>query len=115
MDEDEKLPLYMPYGLKLKKEYFPGYGKQELIPTVIAGILFLFVDVILYLAGVKMIGILFFVPVIGTSSVGMALVKGELNLSPYDIVALEMKYRRERKRYPYIEADEWEAWKTQKD
>lgn len=108
MEEEEKLPLYMPYGLKLKKEYFPGFGKKELIPTIIAGILLLCVDAILYVIGVHEIGILFFVPLIGTSTVGMLLVKGELNLSPYDIVALELKFMREQKRYPYVALDEWE-------
>ncbi len=108
MEEKTGNELYMPSGLKMKKEYFSGFGKDELIPTVIAALGFLIVDCFLFLGGCKNVGLLFFVPVIGVSLIGMLQVKGELNLSPVDIINLEIQFRRSQKYYPYIAKNEWE-------
>lgn len=108
MDNDvEYTPLYMPYGLRMKKEYFRGFGKDELIPTIIAFVICLMIDCVLYMIGMHAIGILFFVPVIGTSTVGMMLIKGELNLSPVDIIRLEISFSKSQKIYPYVYKNEW--------
>lgn len=106
-DDMEYTPLYMPYGLRLTKEYFRGFGKSELIPTVIVFIVCCMIDSILFMFGVHAVGILFFVPVIGTSTVGMMLIKGELNLSPIDIIRLQIRFAKTQKYYPYVYKDEW--------
>lgn len=108
MEQDmEYTPLYMPYGLRMKKEYFRGFGKDELIPTIFSFLICLVIDCILYMVGMHVIGILFFIPVIGTSTVGMMLIKGELNLSPVDIIRLEISFAKAQKVYPYVYKDEW--------
>lgn len=104
----ESMELYMPSGLKLKKEYFPGFGKEELIPTLISVFVFLIVDSMVFMAGIHNITILFFIPLFGVSAVGMMQVKGELNLSPVDIIKLEFQFAKSQKYYPYIAKNEWE-------
>lgn len=106
--EQNKYPLYMPSGLKLKKEYMRGFGNQELKATIIAGIIFFMVDGILFLCGIKSIGILFFVPLIGTSTVGMLFIKNDNNLSPVDLMKDMIFFSKSQKEYPYIAKNEWE-------
>lgn len=107
-EEVERLELYMPAGLKLKKEYFSGFGKEELIPTIIALLVFLIIDSIVFMVGIHNITVLFFIPLLGTAAVGMMFIKGELNLSPVDIIKLEIQFAKNQKWYPYIAKDEWE-------
>lgn len=107
-EETEVKELYMPAGLKMKKEYFPGFGKDELIPTVVSAFIFLIVDCLLFMAGVGNATVLLFIPLLGVSTVGMMQIKGELNLSPVDIIKLEIQFAKSQKYYPYIAKKEWE-------
>lgn len=107
-EEMESMELYMPSGLKMKKEYFPGFGKEEFIPTLISGFVFLIIDSVLFIAGIHNITILFLVPLFGIGAVGMMQIKGELNLSPVDIIKLELQFAKSQKYYPYIAKNEWE-------
>lgn len=105
-DKDSK-PLYMPHGLKLKKEYFRGFGKEELIVTIIAAVIFLLLDAVIFILGNHSMGLMFFLPVIGTSIVGMMQIKGDLNMSPVDMIKQQIKFARDQKDYPYVKMDEW--------
>ena len=106
-EETERMELYMPSGVKLKKEYFPGFGKEEFIPTLISVFIFLIIDCLVFMAGIHNITILFFIPLLGVSAVGMMQIKGELNLSPTDIIKLDIQFLKSQKYYPYIAKDEW--------
>lgn len=103
----ESRELYMPSGLRMKKEIFPGYTKDELIPTIIWGIIFVIIDCILFMCGNRSVGLLFFIPVIGVTSVAFVLIKGELNMSPIDFAKQEILFARSQKYYPYIAKQEW--------
>ena len=105
--EDVK-PLYMPAGLKMRKEYFQGFGKTELIPTIISALMLCAADAVIYILGVKNVSLLFFIPVLGVTAVAFMHIKGELNLSPVDIIKLELQYRKSQKEYPYVAKNEWE-------
>ncbi|MCM1159474.1 MAG: hypothetical protein NC300_12490 [Bacteroidales bacterium] len=107
-EEIENRELFMPAGLKLKKEYFQGFGKDELIPTIVSAFVFLIMDALLYLAGIRNVTLLLFLPFMGTSTVAMLQIKGELNLSPLDIINLEIRFAKSQKYYPYRAKNEWE-------
>ena len=107
MDKSEQFDLYMPSGVRLKKEYFRGYGKEELIPTIMSAFIFIILDAIIYIIGIRNIGVFFLVPICGVSAVAMMLVKGELNISPVDIIKMELSFIKSQKYYPYIAMDEW--------
>lgn len=107
-EELERMELYMPSGLKMKKEYFPGYGKNELIPTIISAFVFLIIDSIVYMIGIHNVTVLLFIPLLGVGTVGMLLVKGELNMSPVDVIKLEIRFIKSQKYYPYRAKNEWE-------
>lgn len=100
--------LYMPTGLKMKKELFPGFTRDDLIPTIVSGIFFVILDCLLWLFGIQNVGIMFFVPAVGVTTVMFMLIKGELNLSPVDFIKLEIIFAKDQKYYPYIAKNEWE-------
>ncbi len=111
--EEEKKELYMPNGLRMKKEFFPGYTKDELIPTIISCMLFIMIDCILFICGNRNVGLLFFIPLIGTSTVAFSLIKGELNLSPIDVLKQEIAFAQSQKYYPYIAKQEWSKYEEE--
>lgn len=107
-ENTESKALYMPSGLKIKKEYFQGFGKEEMIPTIISAFIFLIVDSVLWMTGIHNITVMMAVPLLGVTAVAFMQIKGELNLSPVDIVKLEIRFAKSQKYYPYIAKDEWE-------
>lgn len=107
-DDDLQKELFMPSGLKLKKEIFPGFTKDEMKPTILSAVIFVMIDCILWMCGLKNFGVMFFIPMLGTPAVAFMYIKNELNLSPVDIIKMEIRFAREQKYYPYIAKDEWE-------
>lgn len=104
----EHKELYMPSGLKMKKEIFQGFTKEEMIPTIIVALIFCIVDSVLFLVGVRNISVLFFIPVLGTTIVAFMQIKGEINLSPVDVIKLELAFAKDQRYYPYVAKNEWE-------
>lgn len=107
-EEEYKKELYNPPGIKLRKEYFPGFGKEELVPTVISAFVFLIIDAVLWMMGNHNMVILVFIPLIGVTTVAFVQIKGELNLSMVDIIKLELEFVKSQKIFPYIAKNEWE-------
>ena len=107
-EEDFKKELYNPPGIKLRKEYFPGFGKEELGPTIVSAFIFIIIDAVLWMLGNHNMVAIVFVPLIGTTTVAFFQIKGELNLSPVDIIKLEIEFAKSQKIFPYIAKDEWE-------
>lgn len=107
-EEDFKKELYNPPGIKLRKEYFQGFGKEELVPTIISVFVFIIIDAVIWMLGIHNMITIVFVPLIGVTTVAFLQIKGELNLSPVDIIKLEIKFANSQKDYPYIAENEWE-------
>lgn len=107
MEEEFKKELFIPSGLKLQKELFPGFTKRELKITLIVSIFFIIFSCLLYMFGIKKIELLFLFPLLGSTIVAFMQVKGELNLSPIDIIKIEIKFLKDQKYYPYIWKNEW--------
>ena len=105
---DASNELYNPPGLKLKKEYIQGFGKRELESTIFTSLIFVIADCLIYIFGVRNVGVFFFVPLIGISVVVMMHIKGELNLSPLDIIKMEIRFLKEQRNFPYVAKNEWE-------
>lgn len=107
-EEHKQLGLYMPSGLKLKKEYFPGFTKDCLPSTIIAAIICVIIDCLLWLCGIHNFAVMLLLFGCGTTTVVFMQIKGELNLSPIDIIKLEVQFAKSQKFYPYIAKNEWE-------
>lgn len=104
---DEKNTLYIPMGVKTENELFSGFGKRELLQSIIgsigSGVLSFFIWLISRNIAVTIVFVL-------TGIVGsvMMTTKDQTNLSVVDQVSNMVRYIRSQKYYPYIYGDEWE-------
>lgn len=102
--EDEK--LYIPMGVKTEVEIFQGFGKKQLLQSVIgslgAGAVSAFVWLFTQNVTFTVIGIL-------TGIVGsvMMTTKDQTNLSVVDQLQHMLRFAKSQKIYPYRYGDEW--------
>lgn len=102
--EDEK--LYIPMGVKTEAEIFPGFGKKQLLQSVIgslgAGVVSAFVWLLSQSVTATIIGIL-------TGIVGsvMMTTRDQNNLSVVDQVQNMVRFAKSQKFFPYRYGDEW--------
>lgn len=106
MEEKKKNALYIPQGLKTRVEIFEGYGKEELVKTIIVTVVAGFLDVLLYFIFKNTVVSVVFILVAIAGSV-MMLTKDHTNISVVDQVGFMIKFERSQKKYPYKYQDEW--------
>lgn len=107
MDEEQKEGLYIPRGIKTKREYFYGYGKQELMITVISSFIAVGIAILIYILSQNMIIAVFEVLAL-PSTVILVVVKNDCNISVVDQVTFMLDYARDQKKYYYVYQDEWQ-------
>ncbi len=92
--------LYIPRGLKLKSEIFNGFGKEELIKSIISSIVFGIIDIIIYLITKNtVISVVFILTTI--SGTILMLTKDYNNISVVDQVGFLLEYSLKQKNYMY--------------
>jgi len=106
MEEKKKNALYIPQGLKTRVEIFDGYGKEELVKTIIVTIVAGFINVLLYLLFKNTVVSVVFILVAIAGSV-MMLTKDHTNISVVDQVGFLIKFSRSQKKFLYKYQDEW--------
>lgn len=108
--EKEKETLYIPVNVSERNEWFPGYGFQEFIPTLIVGILSLIIGVIVGICLKNAI------PALITASVPTMFTVIILTKNPYGenvicILKNIAEYRKTQKVYMYSYFDEYKKEK----
>lgn len=99
--------LYIPQGIKTKVEIFDGFGKEELIQSIIAVVAIAVFDLFIFFItrGVVLCIVILLSGIAGSI---MMLTKDQNNLSVVDQIKLMLRFSRSQKKYPYITYDEWE-------
>lgn len=100
----DKKMIRIPVEIKLKTEFFDGYGMQELIKTIIAGIVASVVAYIIYLFTHQTLFPTFFVLGVIVVSV-ITLIKGQNNFSMLDSIINIIKFNLIQREYKYIRGD----------
>ena len=106
LEERKKNALYIPQGLKTRVEIFDGYGKEELMKTLLVTTLVGVVDVFYYLIFRNTVVSVVMILVAIAGSV-MMLTKDHTNISVVDQVGFMVRFARSQKIYPYKYLDEW--------
>ncbi len=106
MEEKKKNPLYIPQGLKTRVEIIDGFGKEELMKTILVTIGVGILDVIYYLIFKNTVISIVTILVAMAGSV-MMLTKDHSNISVVDQVGFMVRFARSQKIYPYKYLDEW--------
>ncbi len=98
MEKSKK--LYIPSGLKLRSEIFNGFGKEELGKTIIAGIGFGIIDLIIYTLTKNSVFAVVFILTTFSGTILM-LTKDHYNISVVDQVGFLLEYAFKQKNYMY--------------
>ena len=106
MEEKKKNALYIPQGLKTRVEIFEGYGKEELVKTIIVIVVAGVIDVLLYSIFKNIVVSVVFILVAIAGSV-MMLTKDKNNISVVDQVGFMVRFAKSQKVYKYKYLDEW--------
>ncbi len=94
-------PLYIPQGLKLRKEIFNGFAKEELIKTIFVTLIAGVVDALLFFIAKNTVVTIVFMLVAVSGSVLM-LTKDNSNISVVDQMGFLIKYQFRKKKYMYV-------------
>ena len=103
MEEDK---LYIPMGLKEKKEHFSGFGNDELLKSLITILGLNVLNLIIFLS-IKntTFSSVYFLTSLGASV--MFYTKDSVNLSMYDKLRNSISFIKSQKKYEYVYLDEW--------
>lgn len=101
--------LYIPMGVKTQNEFFPGFGKRELLQAAAGALFGGLVALIIYFVTANvaytMIAVLS-----GIAGSVMMTTKDQYNMSVVTQVANLIRFSRGQKVYPYSYGNEWEVY-----
>jgi hypothetical protein len=94
-------PLYIPQGLKLRKEIFNGYGKEELMKTILVTLVAGVIDALQFFITRNTVVTIVFLLVTVSGAVLM-LTKDNSNISVVDQMGFIVRYQFGQKKYKYV-------------
>lgn len=106
MEAGMKQRLYIPQGLKNRVEIFDGYGKEELMKTIIVTMAAGGIDALLFLLFKNVVTSVVFMLIAIAGSV-MMLTKDKNNISVVDQVGFMIRFAKSQKVYKYKYLEEW--------
>ncbi len=106
MEAGMKQRLYIPQGLKNRVEIFDGYGKEELMKTIIVTLAAGGIDALLFLLFKNVVTSVVFMLISIAGSV-MMLTKDKNNISVVDQVGFMIRFAKSQKVYKYKYLEEW--------
>lgn len=105
MEENEM--LYIPIGLKENNEIWEGFGKKELVKSLITVSTLLTIDFVIFLVR-KSIPFASVFALVSIGGTGMIFTKDTTNLSVVDQVINMIRYAKSQKKYKYVSLDEFD-------
>jgi hypothetical protein len=106
MERGMKQTLYIPQGLKTRVEIFDGFGKEELVKTILVTLVAGGIDALLFLIFRNVVTSVVFM-LIAISGGVMMLTKDKTNISVVDQVGFMVRFARSQKIYKYKYLEEW--------
>ena len=103
---EEQHTLFIPSNVKTRSEIFDGYGKEEVIQTIIATIVFLIIALIVFSFTESVSFVVVFV-LVGIAGTIMCVTKDKSNLSIVDHFVNMINFSREQQDYEYEYMNEW--------
>lgn len=108
-EEQREGKLYVPY-VKARKEYFPGFGQEELHTTIILTMVIIIVAAIAYMIcpDPAIVVLTILIGVVGSI---MMCTKSEANVSVVDFMKSMIRFYKTQQRFLYRYQNEWERRK----
>ncbi|WP_141499722.1 hypothetical protein [Paenibacillus luteus] len=103
----EPLSLYIPMGVKPETEWFPGFGRRQLLQAALGSALTLAVALLIWLfkGSIPFIIVTF---LSGVAASVMITTKDRHNLSVLDQLRFMVAFKKSQKHYAYRAWPEWE-------
>jgi len=103
---EKQNPLFIPSNVKTRSEIFDGYGKEEVIQTLIASVVFLVIALIVFTFTQSVSFVVIFV-LVGIGTTIMCVTKDKKNMSLIDYFKNMIAFSREQQDYEYEYLNEW--------
>lgn len=105
--ENEETKLYIPSNVKVRLEFFKGYGVKELISTIIVAIALIPISIIVYYLGNQNYLLPVVIEMFGVVATVVATTKDENNLCIVNQVKHMLDFAKTQKKYEYQYYDKW--------
>lgn len=104
--ENQGTTLYIPMGVKAENELFNGFGKRELLQSLVGSLLGGGISILIWLVSRNVV---FTVVAVLTGIFGsvMMCTKDQNNQSVVDQIGNMVRFARSQQIYPYRYLDEW--------
>ncbi|WP_273327802.1 hypothetical protein [Vallitalea guaymasensis] len=94
-------PLYIPQGLKLRKEIFNGYGKEELMKTILVTLVAGLLDALQFFI-TRNTAVTIVLMLVAVSGAVLMLTKDNSSISVVDQMGFLINYQFRQKKYKYV-------------
>lgn len=105
--KDERDTLYIPQGIRNRNEIVEGFGKPEIVKTLIFTLIVSVFDYFYFLLGGLIPNCVLIFMVSVAAAILMLAKERTTNTSAVDQVGHMLRYWRSQKYYPYRYKDEW--------
>ena len=105
--EESRVTLYIPLGVKAETEFFPGFGKKQLLQAAIGAASFALVAFLIWLVSDN-VSVTMITALSGIAGSIMMTAKDQTNLSVVDQCTNLVRFSRSQKYYQYRYNFEWD-------
>ena len=105
--EKEETKLYIPSNVKVRLEFFKGYGVKELISTIWVAVGLIPISIIVYYLGNQNYLLPVVIEMFGVVATVVATTKDENNLCIVNQVKYMIDFAKTQKKYEYEYYDKW--------
>lgn len=98
--------LYIPMGVKPEAEFFPGFGKKQIVQATVGSLVAGAAAFVIWLLS-KSVTATVITVLAGIVGSVMMTAKDQSNLSVIDQLQNMIRFRKGQKYYPYRYGDEW--------
>ena len=105
--EDEETKLYIPSNVKVRLEFFKGYGVKELMSTIIVAVVLIPISIIAYHLGNQNYLLPVLIEMFGVVATIVATTKDDNNLCIVNQVKFMIDFAKSQKKYEYEYYDKW--------
>ncbi len=101
-----KMTLYIPNNVKTRSEIFEGFGKAEILQTLLATVIILSVAFLIFSINQSVSFLIVFI-LVGIAGSVMCVTKDKNNQSVVDQLKNMLRFAREQQKYKYKYMKEW--------
>lgn len=105
-ENNRQIILYIPSNVKTRSEIFEGFGKAEILQTLIATVFIVLVAFLIFSINHSVSFLVVFI-LVGIAGSVMCVTKDKNNQSVIDQLKNMIRFAREQQKYKYIYLKEW--------